>query len=92
MDWTTVELEKFVESNPELYFASMNGEIENDMLKHILSENIKHTQALLDPFKNTRTKQASTLSVNIKLLPQKPYRRKNYDKLCRMGKTVATVI
>ena len=40
-------LVRFIESNPELYFAGI-GETENDMLKWALSENIKNTKALLD--------------------------------------------
>jgi ASC-1-like (ASCH) protein len=48
VDGATTALTKLIEINPDLYFAIMDGEIENDMLKYLLSESIKNTQALLE--------------------------------------------
>jgi len=48
VDGMATGLARFIESNPEIYFAGINGENENDMLKYILSESIKNTQNLLD--------------------------------------------
>jgi len=46
-DGMTVGLARFIQSNPDLYFAGI-GETENDMLKFLLSESIKNAQTLLD--------------------------------------------
>ena len=47
IDGMTAGLARFIENNPELYFAGI-GETENDMLKYLLSKSIKNTQNLLD--------------------------------------------
>ena len=46
-DGMTAGLARFVQANPEIFFAGIS-EIENDMLKYILSESMKNTQKLLD--------------------------------------------
>jgi len=47
-DGMTVGLNRFMQGNPEIYFAGINDEIEHDMLKYLLAESIKNAQALLD--------------------------------------------
>ena len=44
----TAALAKYIQSNPEIYFAGINSATENDMLKYLLSERIKNSQPLLD--------------------------------------------
>jgi len=48
VDGKAAGLARFIEINPEIFFAGFNNESEIDMLKFLLSESIKNTQALLD--------------------------------------------
>ena len=51
----TAGLAKFIETNPEIYFAGIS-EFDNDMLKYLLSENLKNTQTLLDKIQENEEK------------------------------------
>ena len=52
----TEGLAYIVEKDPELFFASMNGESDDGMLKYLLSESIKNSRILLDKIKKYENK------------------------------------
>jgi ASC-1-like (ASCH) protein len=68
-DGMTVGIARFIQGNPELYFAGI-CETENDMLKYLLSENIKNAQALLDTIQEYEDKTGFPVVKKIlKILP-----------------------